>query len=127
MDTSKLKPFNLERALAGDSVVTRDGREVYGIHVYAGAHYGRVVAQIQDTNSPSLFYPCGSYTNGGESINDLMMAPKIRTVWVNLIPDSNKTAKWFSTEEAANTDHYIMGSPTFPRLGNRAYPIEIEE
>lgn len=118
MDTSKLKPFDLKRALAGDPVVTRDGREVYGIHVYAGAHYGRVVAQIKGTNSPSLFYPCGSYTNGGESINDLMMTPKTRTVWVNLYETNI-----YLTEGLA--DHF--NGDQEGRLGSRAYPIEIEE
>lgn len=127
MDTTKLKPFNLERALAGDPVVTRIGAQVHNIAHFPSAHYGRIVAQIDDDNNPpSLFYPDGSYSNGGTSVNDLFMAPKTRTVWVNLYitTDGNygKMSKWNTEQEADDKQDLTM-----IRLGNRAFPIEIEE
>lgn len=50
MDTSKLKPFNLERALAGDPVVTRDGFSVIEIIKLKSNITAPVLCVVEGTN-----------------------------------------------------------------------------
>jgi hypothetical protein len=109
------KPFNLERALAGDPVVMMDGRpviftrfDICGRRALHGVVEGHLISWFKD----------GRYYASGESRYDLFMATKKRTVWVNLY---KKSARHFKSQKIA--DENVTG----PRLGNRAYPVEIEE
>jgi hypothetical protein len=114
-----MKPFDLERAKAGDPIVTRDGREAKFIAYAPKAQLlNEQVVFLLDrrikTTCPNGFsYPAH------ENKSDLFMAPKKRTVWVNLYPDSQGT-HW-RTEEAANI---AAGNN---RIGDKSYPVEVEE
>lgn len=129
MDTSKLKPFNLERALAGDPVVTRDGFSVIEIIKLKSNITAPVLCVVEGTNWTARFDEQGiCYEDGHDAVPYLFMAPKTRTVWVNLYPFGstpdigvNSEASWHHTKEIA--DHY----GTDGRIGNCAHPIEIEE
>lgn len=85
MTDKKLIPFNLDRAMAGDTVITRDGRKVLQI-----AHFPlvnkdeRIVAQIEGDFVHFGFSENGSFIIGEISINDLFMAPKTKTYWANV-------------------------------------------
>lgn len=101
-----MKPFDLEAAKRGEPVFDRDDDEVNFIGV---RNNGQIVIE----------------TKGGwltsEHSHYLFMAPKKRTVWVNLY--SNKEALYHETEEKA--DEHQRRSEN--RIGGRAYPVEVEE
>lgn len=69
-----MKPFDLEKALAGEKVVTRDGREVGQIFRFDCVSK-RCIRGVVDRTILS-WYECGSHFN--ETVNDLdlFMAPK---------------------------------------------------
>lgn len=79
------KPFNLERALAGDPVITRDDRHVTELHHFSTIRerddnvvyttFGEYIYRV-DLN--------GRYLKEKESENDLFMAPKTKTYYVNV-------------------------------------------
>lgn len=80
-----MKPFNLEAALKGAKVVTRDGREVSEIYHFKTDSEGYpVVAVVEGTRR--------SYTTDGKFAYcskeglDLFMAPIKKEGWVNLYP-----------------------------------------
>ena len=102
-----MKPFDLEAAKRGDPIINKYGFECYFIGVNKN---GYVVCEIE----------------GGHLIHyhdtDLFMAPKKRTVWVNLWHSGHYDAR--DTEAAADD----MAYTTFgERVGGKAYLVEIEE
>ena len=134
-----MKPFNLERALAGDPVVTRSGSKVQRIVHWpeVTADHCRVVAlvdgSVQTFHEDGIFFPISDATTYRQTDlatyrqMDLMMAPRKRTVWVNLYRADYEDGKCsfggaHKTEQLADD---FAGDAV--RVGNRAYPIEIEE
>lgn len=117
-----MKPFDLEAAKRGEPIVTRDGREAKFIAHVPEAKDSlkliiRVGSEVFGTRNN------GAYGNGNrENAFDLFMAPKNRTVWVNLYPDSITGVYWCNSEEEANR---MNNSGT--RIGGKAYPVEVEE
>lgn len=115
-----MKPFNLERALAGDPVITRDGRKV--LKVLDGRHpkvnqYYQIFALIEGDLVYTTYSVSGAYRQGSEERQDLFMAPKKREGWVNV----NKgrqcdpcigRGRIYQTPEAAfaNRDNETIGS-----------------
>lgn len=81
-----MKPFNLEEALAGKKVVTRDGRKVISIHYIPSSPYAlKVVAVIEGAFNEYRYYYNGCYdTSVTGTSHDLFMAPEKKEVWVNL-------------------------------------------
>ena len=81
-----MKPFDLERAKAGDPIVTRDGRNARFIAYIpeAGESY-RVVVLIEGKETPCLLDENGrrQYTHDNAQ---LFMAPTKRDGWVNVYP-----------------------------------------
>ena len=76
-----MKPFDLKAALAGEPVVTRDGRKVLSVHQFKNQTYTRnVYFEVLDTQGViSVFnvYPNGSDVGIAFPKNlDLFMAPK---------------------------------------------------
>jgi len=105
-----MKPFNLERALAGDPVVTRDGRpvKIAGYNEEAETEYkicGWVDGEVEGWNVDGLL---------SESIKDadidLFMSPNERKEWIVRcgVGDVVKYEGPFPTEEAAKdyADNY---------------------
>ena len=108
-----MKPFDLEAAKRGEPLITRDGREAH-FKVHCADEVMAVVSGIW-----RAFTEQGERYSGGVSTLDLFMAPKKRTVWVNFY--SGGAAIWYDTEERA--DDGTQGN----RLGDRAWPVEIED
>ena len=84
-DINKCKPFDLERALAGDKVVTREGLDVTEIHYFK--HVNSIYEVYVTVNG--LVYACtkeGLYTFPEEDRFDLFMAPRTKKfeAWVNV-------------------------------------------
>lgn len=117
-----MKPFDLEAAKAGAPLVTRDGRPAKFIAHVAEAHTNQRLLALIDGDIHIRFED-GSYLGpggrGGETNNDLFMAPVKRTVWANVYGYGG--APWHNTEKDAD-DGALRN-----RLGGRAWPIEIEE
>ena len=78
------KPFNLQEALEGKPVVTRDGQLVkIGAYNPDATKTHRVVGWIE--GNASSWYENGSYDNDEVHIRDLFMAPETMDVWVVLL------------------------------------------
>jgi hypothetical protein len=82
-----MKPFNLQEALAGKPVVTRDGRKVTDIHHFpGGSNY--TIAAVTDRGDLLTFASTGEF-NGLNHIpnsQDLFMASDKKEGWINLYP-----------------------------------------
>jgi hypothetical protein len=72
-----MKEFNLEQALAGAKVCTRDGREVTQLKLFDGVTYG-LVGVIQG----NLYTWAANGTADTGPCRDLFMAPVKKTGWV---------------------------------------------
>ena len=110
-DVTKCKPFDLERALAGDKVVTRGGIEVEQITQFEAIDKFCIYAAVN--GSIESFLPTGAYA-GDTSNYDLFMAPKIKKfeAWVNVY-SWGISCVTYGTEDGAkdgikdNIEHYI--------------------
>ena len=98
-----MKAFNLEKALAGEKVITRDGREVAQLHVFdcdsIQTLYGVMEDHVEQWNC------IGEYHAGtAKHATNLFMAPKKLSGFVNVYLSA---ADSFSTRKAADD----MASP----------------
>jgi len=119
-----MKLFDLEAAKSGEPIVCRDGTPAkFVAHVLGARKTESVVVLIGD--EVVLFAESGKfYPDESMESFDLFMAPKKRTVWVNFY--ENNFATFFNTQEEADRDYHETQFDT-DRLGNRAYPVEVEE
>lgn len=95
-----MKPFNLERALAGDPVVTRGGREVKDFHFFRSCTdekslIGVIATELRAWSITGVF----SY-EGDKGLLDLFIAPVQRGLWLNV--DSNGFVKAFPLKGSAD-------------------------
>lgn len=109
-----LKPFDLEAAKAGKPVCTRDGRKARIICFDANIMPGNknILALIRkDTGSEYVEYYTsnGKFSDSKDDINDLMMLPEKKSVWVNIDKgDSGKitiSSPYSTKEEAIHHDN----------------------
>lgn len=77
-------PFNLERALAGDPVVRRDGVKVSEVLRFRGGNIRKPVAALSENGGFFLYYEDGKLYPNVIDLRDLFMVPKTKTVWVHL-------------------------------------------
>ena len=114
-----MKPFDLKAAKEGAPIVTRDGTPAkYIAHVPEARRSSQVLCLVRDT--VFAYAPNGDYDSlRGESMLDLYMASTKRTVWVNLY--SNGTSFFYNNPVSADA-----ASSSF-RIGNKAWPLEIDE
>lgn len=110
-----MKPFDLEAAKRGEPICGKDG-EPYRFICF-------------DEQSEKVVYGYGTNqicsTHFVIARACIYMAPKKRTVWVNLYPwgiveDDHQFANWYDSEAEAND-----GS-AYDRIGGKAYPVEID-
>lgn len=109
--TTKLKPFNLEKALAGEKVVTRDGRNVVEIVKLSKAVGSQsVIAVKEDGNWASYSSDGYLWSEGSLSDNDLFMAPTKKQGWVNIYKQVGNTyvATVYLSEEEALQNRCII-------------------
>lgn len=109
-----MKPFNLEEALAGKPVATRDGRKITAIyHFTESKSIFSVVAHIEKSYSVDLFTVNGKWEEGLDNQIDLFMAEPER--WVNIYYSKAQDDVWasdfFQSEQIAkehivSTDSY---------------------
>lgn len=125
-----MRKFDLEAAKRGEPIQTRDGRPVKFIaHVPEVMESHRVIVQYEEL--VALRFEDGRSFSDRQCGLDLCMAPRKRTVWVNVYyqrpcdwPVSLPTSVWDTKKDA---DEAASGNGNLIRIGNRAWPLEIEE
>lgn len=93
------KPFNLERALAGDEVVTRKGRKVLKLCFFENVLEWPVVAHIESQETVLIFDKDGKYSRNDISIHDLFMLQKKKKLWIPIARESSSD-RYHTTEHA---------------------------
>ena len=109
---TKLKPFDLEAALNGAAVVTREGKEVTEVVVLKTMIYARNVLAIID-GELYWFHQDGKVAEDVEYNIDLFMKTTQVTKWVNIyVLESGNftTGKMFDTQEQALKEYSPFGS-----------------
>ena len=106
-------PFNIEKAINGSNVCTRDGRNAR-ILCFDAKGDRPIVALIDQKelsdDYPYKYYPNGSFYDDTISDADLMIVPSIKTGWSNLYKSSSDDGNYIyralnvysSIEEARN-------------------------
>ncbi|HDR9003039.1 TPA: hypothetical protein QDA99_006598 [Burkholderia vietnamiensis] len=122
-----MKPFDLEAAKRGEPIVTRDGRSVVFVaHDPSFTETHRVIVRVEGTGSPRCYLESGAYYKGDTNDLDLFMAPRKRTVYVNVYDQANPLgesqgnfAVWHESEAVArkHADKSALAC---------AVPVEIE-
>lgn len=126
-----MKPFNLEAAKAGAPIINRMGKTVVFIaHVPYAIPSCRLVVLGSDKIVRVQLEDGKTYDEPGQDPRDLFMATTKRTVWVNLYsPNTSQVSidcgYFYNTQSLADAD--AAKNATINRIGNKAYPIEIEE
>jgi len=122
-----MKPFDLEAAKRGEPIQTRDGRPVKFIaHVPEAREGDRVVMLFEDVVLASG--ESGHFYLSKEPHHyDLFMAPRKRTMWVNLHPYAGISTSYGYPATVYATKEMADAVSNQDRQGNRAWPLEIEE
>lgn len=111
-----MKPFNLQLALAGKPVVTRDGRKVAEIYHFKTLKSDYTVHASIDGYNREYTTEGMYYNNGSESVADLFMEEPVVEKWVNIYCHNKKGDMWIgelwsSYKEAIDSKgddaHYI--------------------
>jgi len=111
-----MKKFNLERALAGDTIITRDGGQAVIVKgISAREDYGDFLAVVSLHGTPELIEVWNDgrhFTDIDEpSLYDLFMATVKKEGWINIYKDSRTgVGAVFKTEEGARAtavDDYV--------------------
>ena len=102
---ANLKPFNLQEALAGKKVVTRDGREVIGIKFWNNATNDKYSVAGCIDGVVQLWTKDGGYFGyrSDTSRLDLFMAPETKKVYIGVYLSTKNTAMCSTVEEVKET------------------------
>lgn len=87
-----MKSFDLEKALAGDPVITRSGRKVIEIIKLEKRKTNPVIAVLEDDLSENdldrVSVTCIKGKSCGGEEYDLFMTPKIKKYYMNIYPNN---------------------------------------
>ena len=83
-----MEKFNLERALAGEAVCTRDGREVTQLNYFEAPKDLFTVGGVLDREL-YLWQTNGRFSETKEDSRDLFMKPKENAIWINVYKNEN--------------------------------------
>lgn len=82
-----MRPFNPERARAGNPVVTREGQPVTNITFFDGVDGESIFAVVG--GKVRAWHEAGNYLHGEMHHLDLLMAPIVKKGWVNIFRASD--------------------------------------
>ncbi len=121
-----MKPFNLERALAGDPVVTGDGRKVLELHLFKTLHRFPIVAFVEGDFGLSTYTQDGKSGSSSNSPYDLFMASVKKSVvrWVNVYQE---LVSGFPFGVFYETKELAIGNASKGRIDTVPVTIEWEE
>jgi len=103
--TNTMKPFNLEKALAGEPVVTRDGRKIIDLYHFKDVKTKfSLVVLIENNSSVDHYTTKGTWTEDFENQElDLFMAEP--ETWINVYYSKVQDKIWnsvkYNSEEEA--------------------------
>ena len=100
--------FNLERALAGDPVVTRDGRKVTQLVKFETESGGILLGLDVGNDYVDSWLIDGRYRDGGECGADLFMAPKKLSGFVNVFACEGGSLLTAPHNTRENADTFIV-------------------
>ena len=108
-----MEKFNLEEALAGKPVVTRNGKKVTELHLFKSTTGKPVIAIVEGLVAGYTIL--GKDDDARDSIWDLFMAPQKKSIWVNVYDKKDtlsiSKSKKFTYEQAianiSNKETYI--------------------
>lgn len=128
--TKNLKPFNLERALAGDHVITWDGKKVLQIrHFDKATDKDMKIAAISEQegngNYFSLHQEDGKASEHESPEFDLFMAPKTKKLWIAV--NKNVTSREHDFYITSNAYLSISDLEKYSDKDAHIIEIEIEE
>lgn len=106
-----LKPFNLEEALAGKPVITRNGYPIIELKYFQTIGSLAVVRKEPDEKLISYFICCdGTHNDTVNCVTDLFMAPTKKQGWVNIYKQVGNTyvATVYLSEEEALQNRCII-------------------
>ena len=83
-----MEKFNLERALAGEPVCTRDGRDVTQVTYFRETEDLFTVGAVLDREL-YLWQTNGRFLQGKEDSKDLFIKPKENAIWINVYKNEN--------------------------------------
>lgn len=102
-----MKPFNLEQALAGAPVITRDGTKVIRLFTVPEANPEHRLVAVFDDGRVDTLYENGKYYEAQDYHNDLFMVPTKKEGYINICKDEhtehiavNSTFVYRTKEEA---------------------------
>lgn len=121
-----MKPFDLEAAQRGEALITRSGAAITFIAYVKELTECQVLAHFEGVLY--TFNKAGQYYGDEDPCNhDLFMAPKKKTVWVNIYSDSFRPSDSFASGYIYETEIIADANSEKHRFGGRAWPMEIEE
>lgn len=122
---TKLIPFNLERALAGDPMITRSGDKVTDFKYFSKTKSEFCICfTVSEDDSICLSKIDGKFLiDGNESGYDLFMAPKTTTYWVNVYKSHNGVALGFAETTLEACENQIANGQEYIKTIN----FEIED
>lgn len=94
-----MKPFNLEQALAGKPVVTRDGRPVTQLHLFK-VDNPFPLCGLTENNRIHQWSENGKQFLEGDNAGDLFMASEKKSGWINIYPMCCSPSFYSSKKEA---------------------------
>lgn len=105
-----MKPFDLEAALNGAKVITRDGFEVKQLTHFNVNHDFVVYGVIAETKVYSWTIDGKVYEDAQPNELDLFMAPNAKSIWVARVGDGIRIGahptKWECKEAHPDADDY---------------------
>lgn len=117
-----MKPFNLERALAGDPVIDEHGREYSQFHFFELRPSIRSLACV--CNGEFNFFDKNGCLNKG--IPYLYMKPKTKKLWIAIAKDSDSDGD-YDTSYANSSKESIENVIGYPEEMYQYIEVEIEE
>jgi len=120
----KLEKFDLEKALNGAKVVTRDGREVTQLTTFEGVGKYPLIGVLE--GNVKTWTIKGYHLVGDICYEDLFIKGKVESIWVNIYKNKNNGEifigynRYKSKEDAITYD-------TFPTTSEYIKTIEITD
>lgn len=128
MTTHKTAPFDLEKALAGSPVITRNGQRVSElIKTKTGDEANKIVAIIN--GYVYSFYENGKFYSGVNCENDLFMLvePVKKSCWVNIYKYGRVEGGFGSKMEADSNYNDYLPKCKNPRVACIQIEYEVNE
>lgn len=125
--TTTRKPFDLQAAIRGEPIVTRDGRPARFVAQVPEATHYPVIAIVSGGNAVTSHTNDGEeYNDGTESDDDLFMSVTTRTVYYNLYAgDFPGAASRCYRHNTAEDAREAVGRGNGSVLVAAAVPVEI--